>query len=279
MIHPIFFDPKNRRAAHLSRVAWTLAVMSTVAGIVFLSSLFFFRTFPETLQTTPNLRYSLLNDVAKIQHLLPTVRNLARKAHAENRKHRFSPSLHPLTIAAARAKGVKVSVERREKPLTIGFYASWDDGSMASLRNNIQHLDWVVPSWLYLQGDPMELKITLDEKEEKALLLIRREKPLAAILAMIQNSSAYQWDGAGLAKLLADPERRRATIDGIAKFVESNNLQGVTIDFEQFPDTSHKDYIAFLKELGAVFRPRGWLILVAAPFDDPSWNYKAYAKH
>jgi peptidoglycan-N-acetylglucosamine deacetylase len=277
--HPIFFDPKNRRAAHLSRVAWTLAVMSTVAGVVFLSSLFFFRSFPETLQTNPNLRYSLLNDVAKIQHLLPTVRNLARKAHAEKRRHRFSPSLHPLTIAAARAKGVKVSVERREKPLTIGFHASWDDGSMASLRNNIQHLDWVVPSWLYLQGDPMELKITLDEKEEKALLLIRREKPLAAILAMIQNSSAYQWDGAGLARLLADPARRRTTVDGIVKFIESNNLQGITIDFEQFPDTSHKDYIAFLKELGAIFRPRGWLILVAAPFDDPSWNYKAYAKH
>jgi peptidoglycan-N-acetylglucosamine deacetylase len=277
--HPIFFDPKNRRAAHLSRIAWSLAVMSTVAGVVFLSSLFFFRTFPETLQTAPNLRYSLLNDVAKVQHLLPTVRNLARKAHAEKRKHRFSPSLHPLTVAAARAKGVKVSVERREKPLTIGFYTGWDDGSLASLRNNIQHLDWIVPSWLYLQGDPMELKITLDEKEEKALLLIRREKPLAAILAMIQNSSAYQWDGAGLARLLADPERRRATIDGIVKFIESNNLQGVTIDFEQFPDTAHKDYIAFLKELGAIFKPRGWLVLVAAPFDDPSWSYKVYAKH
>ncbi len=274
--HPIFFDPKNRRAAHLSRLAWTLAVMSTVAGVIFLSSLFIFRSFPETLQTSPTQRYSLLNDVAKIQHLLPTVRNLARKAQSEKKKNRFSPSMHPLTMAAARAKGFKANVERREKPLTIGFYANWDDGSFASLRNNIQHLDWIVPSWLYLQGSSMELKVTLDDK---ALELIRREKPSAAILVMIQNSSAYQWDGAGLARLLANPEQRHERIEGIVKFIEANNLQGVTVDFEQFPDTAHRDYITFLKELGAAFKPRGWLVTIAAPFDDPSWNYKSYAKH
>ncbi len=272
--HPVFFDPKNRRATHVSRVAWILAVMSTVAGVVFLSSLFIFRSFPETLQTSQNRRYGLLNDVAKVQHLVPTVRNLARKAQSQRRK--FPRSSHPLALAAARAKGMKASVARREKPLTIGFYANWDDASFASLRNNVQHLDWVVPSWLYLQGESMDLKVTL---AGKAPDLIRREKPQAAILAMIQNSSAYQWDGAGLARLLADPEKRRDRIESIVKFNEANNLQGTIVDFEQFPDSSHKDVLAFLSELRAAFKPRGWLIVVAAPFDDPSWNYKTYAKH
>ncbi len=271
---PIFFDPKNRRATHLSRVAWVLAVMSTVAGIVFLSSLFFFRSFPETLQASPGQRYSMLNDVAKIRHLLPTVRNLAKKAQSHRSK--YAPSMHPLTMAAAKAKGVKVTVERREKPLTIGFYANWDDASFASLRNNVQHLDWVVASWLYLLGDSMDLKVTMDDK---ALELIRREKPSAAILAMIQNSSAYQWNGAGLAAMLSDPAKRRDRIEGITKFLEANNLQGVTIDFEQFPDTAHRDVLTFIAELSAAFKPRGWLVTVAVPFDDPSWNYKAYAKH
>ncbi|MFY9643470.1 MAG: glycosyltransferase [Rhodomicrobium sp.] len=272
--HPIFFDPKNKRAARVSRVAWTLAVMSTVAGVVFLSSLFFFRSFPETLRPSPALRYSMLNDVAKIQHLLPSVRNLARKAQA--RKKSFAFSVHPLAMAAARAKGGKAVAPRPEKPLTIGFYANWDDSSYASLRNNVQHLDWVVASWLYLLGDDMDLKVTMDDK---ALELIRREKPSAAILAMIQNSSAYQWDGVGLARMLADPAKRRDRIEGIVKFIETNNLQGATIDFEQFPDTAHKDVLAFLSELSAAFKPRGWLVTVAAPFDDPSWSYKAYAKY
>jgi cellulose synthase/poly-beta-1,6-N-acetylglucosamine synthase-like glycosyltransferase/peptidoglycan/xylan/chitin deacetylase (PgdA/CDA1 family)/spore germination protein YaaH len=272
---PVFYDPKNRRAAHVSRVAWSIAIVSTVAGLVFLSSLFIFRSFPETLQTSPAQRYPLLNDVAKLQHLLPTVRNLAKKAQSEKKK--FPRSTHPLAMAVARSKGARAaSVEHREKPLTIGFYANWDDGSFASLRNNVQNMDWIVPSWLYLQGDDMDLKVTLDDK---ALELIRREKPGAVILAMIQNSTAYKWEGAGLARLLADPQKRRDRIAGIVKFIEANNLQGITVDFEQFPDTAHRDMIAFLTELGAVFKPRGWLVTVAAPFDDPLWNYKVYAKH
>ena len=209
--YPVFFDPKNRRAAHLSRVGWTLAVMSTVAGVVFLSSLLLFRTFPESLTDAPAPRYAVLNDVAKNPHLLPSVRNLARAAQAH--KKNYPPSRHPLNMAAARAKGMRAPVvkpapaDRREKPLTIGFYANWDDGAYASLRNNIQHLDWVVANWLYLLGDEMELEVKLDEK---ALELIRHRKPGATILAMIQNSTKIEWDGAGLARLLADPAKEES---------------------------------------------------------------------
>jgi peptidoglycan-N-acetylglucosamine deacetylase len=272
--HPVFFDPKNRRAGHVSRVAWALAVMSTVAGFVFLSSLFVFRSFPETLQASVSQRYALLNDVAKVRHLLPSVRNLARKA--QSTKKTFPRSAHPLSVAVAKAKGVKASAGAREKPLTIGFYANWDDSSFASLRNNVQNLDWVVPSWLYLQGEAMELNVTLDAK---ALDLIRRQKPGIAILPMIQNSSANSWDGEHLGSLLANAAKRQERLDSIIKFIETYNLQGIVIDFEQIPDDAHKDTLAFLGELRAAFRPRGWLIAVAAPFDDPHWNYKAYAKN
>ncbi len=275
MIHyPIFFDPKSRRAKHVSRAAWALAIVSTAIVAVFLSSLFVFRTFPETLRSGTAQRYAMLNDVAKIQHLVPAVRSLARRARRH--RHRFGHSLYPLTIAAARAKSRKAAAASlREKPLTIGFYANWDDASLASLRNNIRHLDWVVASWLYMAGGDLDLKITMDAN---ALELIRREKPSTPVLAMIQNSSAYEWDGAGLARILADPRKRKERIEGITKFIEANNLQGVTVDFEQFPDSAHKDVLAFLTELSAIFKPRGWLVTVAVPFDDPSWNYKAYAK-
>ena len=38
---------------------------------------------------------------------------------------------------------------------------------------------------------------------------------------MIQNSSAYQWDGAGLARMLADPQKRKDRIEGIVNFIEA----------------------------------------------------------
>src|SRR5579883_3223255 len=271
--YPVFFDPKNRRAGRLSSVAWTLAVMSTIAGLVFLSSLFIFRTFPETLSSSTGQRYALLNDVAKVRHLLPSVRNLARKA--QSHKRTFPRSAHPLAIAAARAKGTKASTDAREKPLTIGFYVTWDDSSFGSLRSNIHKLDWVVPSWLYLQGEDAELKIALDAK---ALDLIRREKPGIAIMAMIQNQAANNWDGPSLARLMANPEKRRDRLESIVKFIETYNLQGIVIDFEQIPEAAHKDTQAFLAELRAAFKPRSWVVTIAAPFDDPQWNYKAYSR-
>ena len=273
MTKPIFFDPNNRRAGHVSRAAWMLAITTSVAGLIFLSSLFIFRSFPETLQTAQSQRYPLLNDVAKVPHLLPSVRNLARKAQAT--KKQFPHSVQPPAGALAKAKGVKTPGERREKPLTIGFYANWDDSSFSSLKNNLQSLDWVVPSWLYLQGSSMDLKVTLDQK---SLDMIRREKPGAAILAMIQNSSITKWDGPNLGRLLADPERRRERLTSVLAFIEENKLQGLVIDFEQIPDDAHKDTLAFLTEAHAIFKAKGLIIAVAAPFDDPHWNYKAYAK-
>ncbi len=271
MTKPIFFDPKNRRAGHVSRIAWALAVTSSIAGLVFLSSLFIFRSFPETLQTTQSQRYPLLNDVAKVPHLLPSVRNLARKA--QSTKKQFPHAVQP--SALAKAKSAKAPGERREKPLTIGFYANWDDSSFSSLRNNIQNLDWVVPSWLYLQGSSMDLKVTLDQK---SLDLVRREKPGASILAMIQNSSITKWDGPNLGRLMADPERRHDRLNKVLAFVEDNKLQGLVVDFEQIPDDAHKDTLAFLGEVHAAFKAKGLIVAVAAPFDDPQWNYKAYAK-
>ena len=273
MTKPIFFDPKNRRAGHVSRVAWAVAIISSVAGLVFLSSLFIFRSFPEALQTSQSQRYPLLNDVAKVPRLLPSVRNLARKA--QSTKKQFPHAAQPSAATLAKMKGLKPAGERREKPLTIGFYANWDDSSFSSLRNNIQNLDWVVPSWLYLQGSSMDLKVTLDQK---SLDLIRREKPGTSILAMIQNSSITKWDGPDLGRLMADPARRRERLNSVLAFIEEHKLQGIMIDFEQIPDDAHKDTLAFLSEVHAAFKAKGLIVAVAAPFDDPHWNYKAYAK-
>ena len=273
MTKPIFFDPKNRRAGHVSRLAWAVAIISSVAGLVFLSSLFILRSFPETLQASQSQRFPLLNDVAKVPRLLPSVRNLARKA--QSTKKQFPHAAQPSAATLAKMKGLKPSGERREKPLTIGFYANWDDSSFSSLRNNLQNLDWVVPSWLYLQGNSMDLKVTLDQK---SLDLIRREKPGTSILAMIQNSSVTKWDGPNLGRLMADPARRRERLNSVLAFIEENKLQGIMIDFEQIPDDAHKDTQAFLNEVHAAFKAKGLIVAVAAPFDDPHWNYKAYAK-
>jgi len=269
--YPVFFDPRNKRAGHVSRIAWALAIVSSIAGVIFLSSLFVFRSFPEATQTQQ--RFAVLNDVAKAPYLLPQARSLAYAAQADKKKTKHPQ--HPFSATAAKAKATKVVGEGREKPLTIGYYVNWDDSSFASLRANMQSLDWVAPSWLFLQGPDLDLKIQVDDK---ALDLIRREKPGMAIMAMIQNASGAKWDGPGLGRLLADPEKRKARIEGMLAFLEEHKLQGLVFDFEQVPDNAHNDYLAFLGEVRSAFQPKGFVVSIAAPFDDPRWNYKAYAK-
>jgi peptidoglycan-N-acetylglucosamine deacetylase len=51
----------------------------------------------------------------------------------------------------------------------------------------------------------------------------------------------------------------------------------VTVDFEEVPESSHKNFKAFLSELNEAFDPHGWGIVLSVPFDDASWDYKGYA--
>ena len=60
-------------------------------------------------------------------------------------------------------------------------------------------------------------------------------------------------------------------------FLQGNSAQGLVIDFEEVPKDAHKDVLTFLHELKAAFMPHGWLLAIAAPFDDPEWTYRSYA--
>ena len=95
-----------------------------------------------------------------------------------------------------------------------------------------RRLDWVVPSWLTLTGPDLAFKANLDQR---SLNYMRAHKPGVAILPMIQNASGGNWDGPGLARLLADPVRAERLADQIVAFLAANKLQGVTIDFENVP--------------------------------------------
>ncbi|HUH55201.1 MAG TPA: glycosyltransferase, partial [Rhodanobacter sp.] len=156
----------------------------------------------------------------------------------------------------------------------IGFYVNWDDNSYASLKRSLAQLDWVIPSWMSLSGPDMALHTSVDAK---ALNVIRKQKPSTPILPLLQNAVDGQWDGAGLARLLADPPLRQARIAQIVAFLAANHFQGVTVDFEEVPDAAQGDLKTFLGELNDAFDPHGWGIVLSVPFDDANWDYAGCA--
>jgi cellulose synthase/poly-beta-1,6-N-acetylglucosamine synthase-like glycosyltransferase/peptidoglycan/xylan/chitin deacetylase (PgdA/CDA1 family)/spore germination protein YaaH len=164
--------------------------------------------------------------------------------------------------------------ENGNRPLTIGFYVNYDDTSYASLKRNIDKIDWLSPEWVRLQDGDNPLVLDFDEK---ALDLIRKEKPNMPILPLVQNYKDEVWSPQILARQVATKDARQKLIDALTKMVEDNKFAGLTIDLEEVPLKSQANLFEFMKALYAAFHVRGWMVAQAVPFDNPDWNYKAYA--
>jgi len=160
------------------------------------------------------------------------------------------------------------------RPTTIGFYVNWDDTSYASLKRNIDKIDWFAPEWIRLQDGDNPLVLDFDQK---ALDLIHKEKPNMPILPLVQNYQNEVWNSQILARQVATKESRQKLIDALTKTVEDNKFGGLTVDLEEVPKSSQANLYEFMKSLYATFHARGWIVAQAVPFDNPDWNYKAYA--
>jgi len=274
---PVFFDATGRRAARLSTLGWVAALATSVLAIGFVTSLIVAKPVPNV--DLPGRAYATnppeLVKKAVAPGLLRQAARLATEARnrqLENQRQRRLRNLMPSRVLPA------ILAPQKSRPLAIGFYVNWGeegDASFDSLKRALVHLDWVVPSWLTLGGPDFSLKPSLDRR---SLNYMRANKPGVAILPMIQNAANQQFNGAALAKLLADPRRTENLADQIVNFVTANKLQGITIDFENVPKDAHKNLETFLARLSQLFAPHNWIIVQAAPFDDDDWPYKAYSQ-
>ncbi len=273
---PVFFDATGRRAAHISTVGWVAAVISTVLFLGAVVSVVISapgRTVDLPGRSSPLNRPELVKKAVAPGLLKQTARlaNEARNRRLENARLRRLRSTLPSRVLPASLK------PQPGRALAIGFYVNWGaqgESSFASLKRNLKQLDWVMPSWLALNGPNLNFKINLDRH---SLNYMRANKPGVVILPVLTNVTDSKWDGPGLAKLLADPQRRRDLADKIVGFVAGQKLQGVTVDFEEVPPAAHKDLETFLSGLSQAFAPHDWIIVQAAPFDDDNWPYKTYA--
>ena len=270
--HHIFFDPTRRRSRAIGILGWSLSIVSTIVLGLFVASIFFLQGDAVLPIDPPHKRtgIAVANDIAKRRELLPAARRLADAARSRVRLanwHRSTmPRVSEQQLQSARARS-------GARPIAIGFYVTWDDSSFASLETAISKLDWVVPSWLELSGRDMQLKTGVDYRSVE---LIAKQKTRPSVLPMLQNASDGNWDGPGLARMLADPQVRKERISQLVGFLKTNNAQGLVVDFEEVPKDAQRNYLTFLREMRAAFAPYGWLVAVAAPFDDRDWPYRSY---
>ena len=269
---PIFFDATGRRAVRLAYLGWALAILATVIGVGFVTNLLI---TPPGLGITPPERARALRIEARAEK--PALVASAERLAATARRRRMDYARrHPVQGTSDRVLP-SVLKPQQGRPLAVSIYVnsgSAQGASFTSLKRNLSHLDWVVPTWITLDGPNLVFKPTIDRP---ALDYMRGVKPGVALLPLLQNVSGGRWYGPELARLLADGKRRDALIAQIDNFVATNKLQGVVVDFEEFPATAQDNLKLFLSALSASFSGHGWIVAATAPFDDDKWPFASFA--
>ena len=272
---PVFFDATGRRAFRVSLIGWGAAIVSTLLGVAFLTSV---AAVPHFASVKLPGRLTAVNAQTLEQNALaPGLLHSAAQLAAQARAKRIEllKAKHLRNARIARAHKMSL-LHPKGRPLAIAFYPDWEGTAYDELKSALPQLDWVIPTWLSLQGPDLTLKNSFNPR---VLQYIRHTKPNVVVLPVIQNSTLGKWDGPGLAKMLADPARRASLIASLASFIDDQKLQGITIDFEEVPPGAQADLGSFLKELHAALAPHNWLVVQAAPFADDKWPFAQYARN
>jgi len=250
---PIFYDPSGRRRRWSLRTVFAALLLVVAAAAVFAATVVAVPV-PKPLTLTverPHPR-PLVQQVGHLRHHVGTLLGHWLPAHA----------------AATPAGPVA-------RQTIVGFYTPWDDASRASLAAHVDALDWLVPDILSVTGRDHRLTPFADPRLD-AILNGAAHRP--AVLPMVQNALGGQWDGAGTAALLRDPKARAAFLARLEPMLAARQARGVVFDFESLPASAQPDYKRFLAEAHARFAPRGWLVTLAVPVGDESWDLADYAK-
>ncbi len=278
----IFFDPTGKRARLLRRLAWAMGTISAVVFVAFGATLMVVH-HPASAAldaSQVSIRCAWAPTCSAAHALYVTGGDSEALKAAAGVAAELREKERALHVAGRRPdelsqRPIPLGMDNpKDRALSIGFYVNWDDNSYAALKRTLPDLDWVIPSWLSLSGKTMDLNVEIDER---ALTLMRDEAPKTPILPMIQNAVEGDWNGAGLAHFLADPDARKERISEIVAFLEKNQFQGLTIDFETVPDGAQKDLEVFLREMEDAFAQHGLIMVLAVPFDDAEWPYETYA--
>lgn len=264
---PVFFDVKGKRWRQIRRFIYAFVVSVMILSSVLAYSLV---ATPHVPNIKLNTAVNSTDDAAN--NGKPDWALDDSKPSAISEKPRFSQK-------RVQSDSVKTPVfasnSNQTKPISVGFYVNWDDRSFTSLKQNLPQLDWIVPDWIHLKDDQGSLAKDFDQQ---ALDLIRKEKPNALILPLVQNYVNEQWDSNLIAKFLANKQSRQNFVDSLLQIVQENHFGGVTVDFESVPETSQANFLALVSLLHTRFNEHSLLVAQVVPFDgDDDWNYRAYA--
>ena len=247
----IFHDPSGRRARRAS-----FAGGGIVALIALLIAGFF-----ATLAIAPRLPGVQLADPRALKALhQETAPRIKRSAMSWTRIP------HPGKTRQGRS-----AAPGPTRPLTVGFYVSWDPSSRESLARNVENLDVVAPQWISLAGPTGDIDITPDPQAE-AIMAGARHRP--SLMPVVHNARNAAWLGPEADAVILDKVARARLIDNLVKLAAARGYAGYIFDLENLSPRGAAAYPAFLAQARAALAPTDRDVWLTAPTDDDAWPLK-----
>ncbi|MHB8528461.1 MAG: glycosyltransferase [Caulobacteraceae bacterium] len=243
----VFHDPTGRRAR---RANLGVGLLISLAALVVAS-------FFGTLAFAPHLPNLTLRDPQVLQAL-----------HVET-AHRLTRQVGWRRIP----RPGKLAAGGRARPLSVGFYVSWDEDSRTSLKRHINQLDVVAPQWLVLDGSLGRVKVTFDPQAEA---IIASAKSPPSVLPIVHNWMNNASNGPLADKLLRNPAARAALVSNLVVLARQHGWAGYVFDLENLTGRGLAAYPVFLSEARAALKPLGREVWVSTPFADDSWSLKRF---
>jgi cellulose synthase/poly-beta-1,6-N-acetylglucosamine synthase-like glycosyltransferase/peptidoglycan/xylan/chitin deacetylase (PgdA/CDA1 family)/spore germination protein YaaH len=265
----IFYDPQRKRWKRLRRILDITAVITTLVLAGFIFNMLRNQPLPELLLPNAKHNYKALPD-HNAQHTRPTRRKTGRK---------------PSDIPFNTGEGLRAA-----------YYVPYDEASYASFKQHVSQIDMLFPEWLHVNSQSPQLMAVDNESHHwypvidrntvhdpddlgRIKRTIQQAKEDTEIFPHLNNySSADQtWD-ANVGSQLADPQTRAALRQQIVRFLSAFPLyRGLSLDFENLPDSTTPAYTAFVQELYSDLHPRNLRLYVTTAAGTDSQTLKLLA--
>ena len=263
---PVFLEPTGRRWERIRTTVRTAAVATSLLALMVIV----------VALVAPNiagLGAALLPDrqvLGRPPRLLLT-KNARERARQRRRLYgaldtlRVPKGVRPAQIRVdPRAKHpgrIPLADERAASadPIVAGFYVTWDTASQAALARHVSHLDWVVGEFAFVDSTGDSLRVDVDKRVFDIVdTAAAAERP--RVFLMVSNAANNAFNSRHLVRLIASPARRARAVAQLAAAVKQYGFAGVTVDFENFPESADPGMFAFLRELRAAVGPLGAVV-------------------
>jgi cellulose synthase/poly-beta-1,6-N-acetylglucosamine synthase-like glycosyltransferase/peptidoglycan/xylan/chitin deacetylase (PgdA/CDA1 family)/spore germination protein YaaH len=252
--NPVFLDRTGRRWPRVRRFATIIGALSTLlllslAAIVLLAPPVLPKFNPASSSVAPRFVGKRANRKRRAKR---------GELYAALQVQRTERSIRSAAAAIER----EFSGPPSSRQIRAGFYVWWADNSLASFRRNYDDLDWIVSEWGYLSpaGDSIDVSMIQKDTSFFGVYDSIPSHPKVFLLVNNVDRKTQLFGSAGIVAMLSSRANQARVQNQIVSTIQRYHFAGAAIDFENVPDSSIKELIAFQRQLGTMLHQHGLLL-------------------